>query len=321
MSTVTESGRRLRPASARGLRKSAQDRPIWEERPSWYGQFGKGTVITAVLLVILVPVWGVVLTSFSDKASITAAGNGLVLVPHGLSLQNYQLIFSGGTVSRSLFVTVFITVVGTAISMVVSVLCAYGLSRAHSFAQRPVLMTLVVTMFFNGGIIPTFLVVNDLKLYGSLWALILPSAVNVFNILVLRAFFTNTAAELIEAARLDGASEWRVLWSVVVPTSRAVIAVVTMFYAVAYWGTFFNAILYESQNASNNPLAVVIFDYTLEGTAMPGMGTTGVGGLAQASQTGLSMATVSLSLIPIVVLTPFVQKHFAKGMLTGAIKG
>jgi multiple sugar transport system permease protein/putative aldouronate transport system permease protein len=95
----------------------------------------------------------------------------------------------------------------------------------------------------------------------------------------------------------------------------------TMFYAVAYWGTFFSAILYESENAGNNPLAVVIYDFALEGNTMPGMGTTGVGGLAQASQTGLSMATVSLSLIPIVILTPFVQKHFAKGMLTGAIKG
>ncbi|MBR7834190.1 carbohydrate ABC transporter permease [Actinospica durhamensis] len=322
MSTVTETGRRFRPASARGFRKPDQNRrPVWEEKPSWYGQFGKGSVITVVMLLILVPVWGVVLTSFSDKGSINSAGGGLVLIPHGLSLQNYQLIFSGGTVSRALFVTVLITVVGTAISMVVSVLCAYGLSRSSSFAQRPVLMTLVVTMFFNGGIIPTFLVVNDLKLYGSLWALILPSAVNVFNILVLRAFFTGTASELIEAARLDGASEWRVLWSVVVPTSRAVIAVITMFYAVAYWGTFFNAILYESENATNNPLAVVIYDYTLLGTTMPGMGTTGVGGLAQASQTGLSMATVTLSLIPIVVLTPFVQRHFAKGMLTGAVKG
>ena len=116
MSTVTESGGRFRPASARGFRKPAKGRPVWEERPHWYGQFGKGTVITAVLLVILVPVWGVVLTSFSTKGAINSAGNGLVLIPHGLSLQNYQLIFSGGTVSRSLFVTAFITIVGTKVS-------------------------------------------------------------------------------------------------------------------------------------------------------------------------------------------------------------
>jgi multiple sugar transport system permease protein/putative aldouronate transport system permease protein len=181
-------------------------------------------------------------------------------------------------------------------------------------------MLLIITMFFNGGIIPTFLVVNDLKLYGSLWAMILPTAVNVFNVLIIRSFFMNTANELIEAARLDGASEWRVLWSVVIPTSRPVLAVMTMFYAVGYWGTFFNALLYEP-DSSKWPLAMVIYEYTYEGNVMPGMGTSGVGGLANASQLGIQMAVVAISLIPIIVFTPFVQKHFAKGMLTGAIKG
>jgi len=317
MSTVTGTVPARRPASA--PRRRAKGRPIWEEVPTWYGQFGKGTVLTVVLALVLVPVYAVILTSFSSKASVTAAG-GLVLIPHGLSLQNYQLIFSGGTVTQALWVSFIVTVAGTAISMVVSVLCAYGLSRPRSFAQRPLLMTLIITMFFNGGIIPTFLVVNDFKLYGSLWAMILPNAVSVFNILIIRSFFTNTAAELIEAARLDGASEWKVLWSVVIPTSRPVLAVMTMFYAVGYWGTFFNALLYEPDN-SKWPLAMVIYEYTYEGNVMPGMGTTGIGGLSNASQFGIQMAVVSLSLVPIVVFTPFVQKHFAKGMLTGAIKG
>jgi len=318
MSAVTDSvkGARARPTAPR---KRAKGRPIWEEAPTWYGQFGKGTVLTVTLALIIVPVWAVVLTSLSSKASVTAAG-GLVLLPHGLSLANYQLIFSGGTVTRALTVSLFVTIIGTAISMVVSVLCAYGLSRARSFAQRPLLMVLIVTMFFNGGIIPTFLVVNDLKLYGSEWAMILPTAVNVFNILIIRSFFKNTASELIDAARLDGAGEWRVLWSVVIPTSRPVLAVMTMFYAVAYWGTFFNALLYEPDN-SKWPLAMVIYEYTYEGNVMPGMGSTGIGGLSNASQLGIQMSVVALSLVPIIVLTPFVQKHFAKGMLTGAIKG
>ena len=317
MSTVTETAgaRRAGPPP----RPRAKGRPVWEEVPSWYGRFGKGTVLSVTLAVIIVPVWAVVLTSLSSKSSVNSAG-GLVLVPHGLSLSNYQLILGGGTVTRALYVSGFVTIVGTALSMVVSVLCAYGLSRAHSFAQRPLLMVLIITMFFNGGIIPTFLVVNDLKLYGSMWAMILPSAVNVFNILIIRSFFTNTATELIEASRLDGAGEWRVLWSVVIPTSRPVLAVMTMFYAVGYWGTFFNALLYEP-DGSKWPLAMVIYEYTYEGNAMPGMGTTGIGGLANASQLGIQMAVVTLSLVPIIVLTPFVQKHFAKGMLTGAIKG
>ncbi|HET9171327.1 MAG TPA: carbohydrate ABC transporter permease [Actinospica sp.] len=316
MSTVTETARRPAPGAQR---RRAPGRPVWEERPTKVGQFGKGTVVTVVLALILVPMWAVIVTSFSTKSSVMSAG-GLVLVPHGLSLANYQLIFGGGTVTQAIWVSLIVTLGGTAISMVVSVLCAYGLSRPRSVAHRPLLMTLIVTMFFNGGIIPTFLVVNDLKLYGSLWAMILPTAVNVFNILIIRSFFMNTANELIEAARLDGASEWRVLWSVVIPTSRPVLAVMTMFYAVAYWGTFFNALLYEP-DSSKWPLAMVIYEYTYEGNVMPGMGTTGIGGFNNASQLGIQMAVVSISLIPIIVLTPFVQKHFAKGMLTGAIKG
>jgi multiple sugar transport system permease protein/putative aldouronate transport system permease protein len=150
--------------------------------------------------------------------------------------------------------------------------------------------------------------------------MILPSAVSVFNILIIRSFFTNTAAEMIEAARLDGAGEWRLLWSVVIPTSRPVLAVMTMFYAVGYWGTFFNALLYEP-DSRKWPLAMVIYEYTYSGNQMPGMGTTGIGGLANASQLGIQMCVVTLSLVPIIVLTPFVQRHFAKGMLTGAIKG
>ena len=300
-------------------RKRAKGRQVWEENPTWFGQFGKGTVLTVVCALVIVPVWAVVLTSLSTKGSINSAG-GLVLIPHGLSLQNYQLIFSGGTVSQALYVSLFVTLIGTALSMIVSVLCAYGLSRPRSFAQRPLLMTLIITMFFNGGLIPTFLVVSDLKLYGSMWAMILPSMVNVFNILIIRSFFQNTAAEMIEAARLDGANEWRLLWSVVIPTSRPVLAVMTMFYAVTYWGTFFNALLYEP-DSRKWPLAMVIYEYTYSGNQMPGMGTTGIGGLQNASQLGLQMCVVSLSLVPIIVLTPFVQKHFAKGMLTGAIKG
>ena len=316
MSTLTDAPR---ASSGAPPRKRAKGRAVWEENPTWFGRFGKSSVIGVTLAVFIVPVWAVIITSFSTKASINSAG-GLVLVPHGLSVANYRLIFSGGTVSQALTVSAFVTVVGTALSMVVSVLCAYGLSRPRSFGQRPVLMALVITMFFNGGIIPTFLVVSDLKLYGSLWAMILPSAVNVFNILIIRSFFQNTATELIEAARLDGANEWRLLWSVVIPTSRPVLAVMTMFYAVAYWGTFFNALLYEP-DSRKWPLAMVIYEYTYSGNQMPGMGTTGIGGLADASQLGLQMCVVTLSLVPIIVLTPFVQKHFAKGMLTGAIKG
>jgi multiple sugar transport system permease protein/putative aldouronate transport system permease protein len=206
--------------------------------------------------------------------------------------------------------------------MAVSVLCAYGLSRSRSLGHRFLLMLLVVTMFVSGGLIPTFLVVSDLGGYGQYWALILPSAVSVFNILVLRSFYSGTAGELIDAARMDGAGEWRILWSVVLPTSRAVTAVVALFYAVGYWNTFFNVMLYMPTESTKWPLQYVLYEYVNLGMNMPGQVNSGFGGgHSQTAPLSLQMAVVVLTLLPIMLVFPFLQKHFAKGMLTGAIKG
>jgi putative aldouronate transport system permease protein len=297
-------------------------RPAWEEEPTVAGQVGKGLTLIVVLAVVLVPIYSVVLTSFSTQSSVNIAG-GLVLVPNGLTLAAYEQIFTNRLILHSLLVSLGITAIGTAVSMVATVLCAYGLSRPRSFGHRFILITLVVTMFFNGGIIPTFLVVSKLGGYGDYWAMILPSAISVFNILVMRAFFSNTAQELIDAARVDGAGEWRTLTSVVLPTSRAVIAVITLFYAVGYWNSFFNALLYLRDNGMW-PLQMVIYTYTLQGNAMPGTGVTQTGqylGHQITSPLSIQMAVVTLTLIPIVIVTPFVQRHFSKGFLTGAIKG
>jgi multiple sugar transport system permease protein/putative aldouronate transport system permease protein len=297
-------------------------RPSWEEPPTAAGQAGKSTVLLVVVAVVVVPLWMVVITSFSTQGSVNQAG-GMVLVPHGLTLEAYRQIFSNQLVMHSLWVSLAVTVIGTAISMVTTVLCAYGLSRGGSYAHRPILMILVVTMFFSGGLIPSFLVVSALGGYDRYWSLILPSAVSVFNILVMRGFFAGTAQELIDAAAIDGAGDWRTLWSVVLPTSRAVVAVISLFYAVGYWNTFFNALLYLPDN-NKWPLQMVIYTYTLQGGAMPGTGVTTTGqyyGHQQVAPLAIQMAVVTLTLIPILLVYPFVQRHFTKGMLLGAIKG
>jgi multiple sugar transport system permease protein/putative aldouronate transport system permease protein len=298
------------------------NRPAWEEKPTVAGQAGKSTVLAIVLAVVIVPIYMVVITSFSSQGSVNRAG-GLVLVPHGLTTAAYQQIFTNKLVMHSLLVSFGITVVGTVLSMVVTILCAYGLSRPHSFAHRPIVLVLVATMFFSGGLIPTFLVVSALGGYDNYWSLILPSAVSVFNILVVRAFFAGTSQELIDAASIDGAGDWRTLWSVVLPTSRAVTAVVALFYAVGYWNTFFSALLYLPDN-EKWPLQMVIYTYTLQGNSMPGTGVTNTGqyfGQQQVAALAIQMAVVTLTLIPIVVIYPFVQRHFAKGVLLGAVKG
>ncbi|MER7277012.1 carbohydrate ABC transporter permease [Dactylosporangium sp. NPDC000244] len=296
--------------------------PAWEERTGPVGQGVKGLTLVVVCVLILLPLWTIVLTSLSTQAAINEAG-GLVTVPGELTLEAYRQIFTNQLVTHSLLVSLAITVIGTALSMAVTVLCAYGLSRHGSFGHRFILLFLVVTMFFSGGLIPTFLVVTALGGYGQYWTMILPAAVSVFNILVMRGFFSSTAPELLDAARMDGAGEWRILWSVVLPTSRAVLAVITLFYAVGYWNSFFNALLYLPDNGKW-PLQMIMYMYTLQGSNMPGSGTTGTGqyaGHQQIATLSLQMAVVTLTLIPILLVYPLVQRHFTKGMLVGAIKG
>lgn len=320
--TMTVTPRAARRAERRAERLTQRRRPAWEDKPSAPGLAGKAVVLTVVLAVVLVPLYSIVLTSLSNQESVNIAG-GMVLVPHGITFSAYREIFANQLVVHSLLVSLGIALVGTVLSMTVSVLCAYGLSRPGSFGHRTILLVLVVTMFFSGGIIPSFLVVAGLGGYGAYWSLILPGAVSVFNILVLRAFFTGTAQELVDAARIDGAGDWRTLWSVVMPTSRAVLAVITLFYAVGYWNTFFNVMLYLPTDSQKWPLQYVLYEYVNLGMNMPGQVNSGFGvsGHSQTAPLSLQMAVVVLTLLPIAVVFPFMQKHFAKGMLTGAIKG
>jgi putative aldouronate transport system permease protein len=303
-------------------KRRASMRPSWEEKPTALGQSAKTLVIALVVAVIAVPIYSVVLTSFSTQAAINKAG-GLVMIPGELTTEAYKQIFGNQLIVHSLLVSLGITAIGTALSMVVSVLAAYGLSRARSFGHRPILMFMIVTMFFGGGLIPTFLVVSGLGGYGNYWSQILPGAVAVFNILILRSFFSSTSPELIDAAKIDGAGDWRILWSIVLPTSKAVLAVITMFYAVGYWNNFFAALLYLPDNGMW-PLPQVVNTYVLQGNSMPGSGITNTGqyfGHQQVAPLTIQMAVVTLTLIPILIIYPFVQKHFTKGVLLGAVKG
>lgn len=304
------------------LRQRRSDRrPVWEEQPTAATTTGKSTALVLVAAVVLVPLWIIVVTSFSTQAAINRAG-GLVVWPDGLTASAYREMLADPTVRTAVLVSLGITLVGTTVSMVVSVLCAYGLSRARSYGHRPILTLLVITMFVSGGLIPTFLVVTGLGGYGRYWALILPSAVSVFNILVLRSFYAGTSAELIDAARMDGAGDWRTLWSVVLPTSRAVTAVITLFYAVGYWNAFFNVMLYMPTESQKWPLQYVLLTYVNRGNGLPGSVNSGFGNThAETAPLSLQMAVVVLTLVPLLVVYPFMQKHFRTGVLTGAIKG
>ncbi|MFI6013036.1 carbohydrate ABC transporter permease [Streptomyces sp. NPDC051243] len=296
----------------------APARPVWEEPPSKVGLTAKGAFLALCCLGVLGPLWIVIVTSLSPKPVIDRVG-GLVVIPQGITFVNYTELLSGGQVSRAIMVSVGVTLFGTLFSMTVSVLAAYGLSRPGTVGHRFFLMTMMATMFFGAGLIPTYLLVQSLGLTDTYLSLILPSAVSVFNILVLRAFFMGISPELTESARIDGASDLRILLTIIMPLSRAVLAVISLFYAVGYWSAWFNASIYLTDQQMM-PLQNVLIQLVQKNTEAPS-------GLQQAVRTGqlsalgLQMAVMVLALIPVAVASPFVQRHFKKGMLTGAIKG
>ncbi|KOX03883.1 ABC transporter permease [Streptomyces sp. NRRL B-1140] len=296
----------------------APARPVWEEPPSKVGLTAKGGFLALCCLGVLGPLWIVIVTSLSPKPVIDRVG-GLVVIPEGITFVNYTELLSGGQVSRAIMVSVGVTLVGTLFSMTVSVLAAYGLSRRGTLGHRFFLMTIMATMFFGAGLIPTYLLVQSLRLTDTYLSLILPSAVSVFNILVLRAFFMGISPELTESARIDGAGDLRILLTIIMPLSRAVLAVISLFYAVGYWSAWFNASIYLSDQQMM-PLQNVLIQLVQKNTEAPT-------GLQQAVRTGhlsplgLQMAVMVLALVPVAVASPFVQRHFKKGMLTGAVKG
>jgi len=287
------------------------------EPPSVVMRGFKGVVLTVCCAVVAIPFIGVISTSLATQKQVTDSG-GFVLIPDQVTMAAYRAIFAGGVVTRALGISVFITVAGTAVSLACTATLAYALSRPRSFGHKPLLMMVLFALLFTPGIIPAYLVVKDFGLLNSYWSLIVPTAVNAFNVIVLRAFFMGLPAALIESARIDGASEATILRRVVLPLSKAAMAVIGLFYAVGYWNAFFNALLYIN-DTSKWPLQLVIQTYVVNNAEL-GTGQLAPGEVLPPQQS-LQMAILVISVVPILLVYPFLQRHFAKGVLTGAVKG
>jgi len=275
----------------------------------------KGLVLLLCCAVVVVPFVGVVSTSLADQQQITEAG-GYVLWPSNPSLDAYAAIFRGGVVTRATLVSIGVTLVGSLLSVAVVALLAYSLSRPGSFGHRPILLVVLVTMLFNAGMIPNYLLIKQLGLIDSWWALILPPLVSAFQVIIVRAFFMEVPAEIVDAARIDGAGELQILTRIMLPLSKAVLAVVALFQAVAYWSAFFNAMLYLN-STDKWPLQLVLRTYVVDNAAIG----TDLPGEVVPPQQSLQMAILVVSLVPILLVYPFLQKHFAKGVVIGAVKG
>lgn len=296
------------------MRKS-DGRPPWMERPTRLGQTAKAVAVVVVVLAVAYPLVGVIGTSFASQTDIIKS-SGLVLWPDHPTLDAYRTIFTGGVVSRALIVSVGITVFGTLASLLVTVGMAYGLSRREVTGSRFILMTALFTMLFNAGIIPNFLLVKGLGLYDTYAALVMPTLVSAFNLVVLRSFFMNLPEELYDAAKVDGAGDFRILVRIVLPLSKAVLAVISLFYAVTYWNAFFNSLLYLN-DSDKWPLPMVLRTYVLQGQSLD----SAASGEALAPQQAVQMAVLVIAVVPILCVYPFLQRYFTKGVLTGAVKG
>ncbi|QFU89112.1 carbohydrate ABC transporter permease [Amycolatopsis sp. YIM 10] len=287
------------------------------EEPSALAKAVKAVVLTACCAVVVVPFLGIVATSLASREDVTNAG-GFVLIPRSINFDAYQAILSGGVVTRAVLVSLFVTVAGTLLSLTATTLLAYGLSRRGTVLHRPFLLVVLMPLLFTPGIIPSYLIVKSLGLLDSYWSLILPVLVNVFNVIVLRAFFMELPGEIIDSARVDGAGDGLILWRIVLPMSKAVLAVIALFYAVAYWNSFFSALLYLNDTAKW-PLQLVLRTYVVNQSQL-GVDQLGSGAELPPAE-AVQMAILVLSIVPVLLVYPFVQRHFTKGVLIGAVKG
>ncbi len=288
-----------------------------QQRPGVTENIIKTVALGLLCLMVVLPFLGILSTSVSSADHINKAG-GLVLLPDGINLSAYRSLLTGGVVTRALLISLGITLVGSFLSLAVSTMMAYGLSRPGSLFSKPMLLLLLFSLLFTPGLIPSYLTVKTVGLLGSWWALILPSLVSAFNVIVLRSFFMGLPSELIESARIDGAGEWAIFTRVVLPLSKAILAVIGLFYAVGYWNSFFNALLYLDDQGKW-PLPLVLRTYVLESAQLAGGDIGGADVLPP--QPALQMAMLVIAIVPILIVYPFLQKHFATGMLTGAVKG
>jgi putative aldouronate transport system permease protein len=289
-------------------------RPAWKEPKSAGYQTVEGIILMLISASVIVPILLVVSTSLADDQQLVASG-GYVLWPSHPTLIAYRTIFSGSFMLRALGVSAVITIVGTALALFVTITMAYATSRPILFG-RPVLLAVLFTLLFAPGLIPMFLMVKQLGLLDSIWSLILPGIFGAFNFVVMRSFFMNIPTEIIEAARIDGASDIKILVKIVLPLSKAVVAVVGLFYAVGFWNAFFNALLYINDQ-SKYPVQVILRNFVVQkGTMADQLGVA-----TSPPPQSIQMAIVVVALVPILLAYPFIQKHFSKGVITGAVKG
>jgi putative aldouronate transport system permease protein len=269
-------------------------------------------------ILTVLPFLYIIGNSFATEAEITE--RSFFLIPKVFSFSAYEYIFSSSTIFRSIGVSIFVTVAGTLVNLFFTLTMAYPLSRSDFWGRNVMMNMVIFSMLFGGGMIPTYIVIRGIGLLDSYWALMLPGAISAFNLIVVKNFFQQMPPGLEEAARIDGCSDLGVLWRIVLPLSKPVIATFALFYAVGHWNNFFSALLYIS-DSDKWPLQVMLRQIVLLSQASVGDMANMDPNFVQPPEQSIKMAVIVVGTIPILLVYPFLQKHFAKGVMLGSIKG
>ncbi len=281
---------------------------------------GVNAIILIVLTFICVyPMIHILAASLSNSSAI-ASHRGLLFFPKGFSLQSYELVFANPYIFTGYRNTIFYVVAATLLNLVLTTLAAYALSRQQNKLRGALMLFITFTMYFNGGLVPTYILINNLLgIANTPWVMILPGAVSAYNLIIMRTFFAGIPVAMEESAKIDGAHDFIVLFRIFVPLAKPVIAVMTLFYGVGHWNAWFNASLYI-QNRDLLPLQVILREILIQNSTQSMTTSVESFDKMQVAET-VKYATIIVATLPILALYPFLQKYFVKGVMIGSIKG
>lgn len=274
--------------------------------------------LTALSLMTIYPFLYVLFASLSDPAWIVQV-RGMIWYPKGINLEAYKLVFNNPSIITGYLNTLIYVIAGTALNILMTSLGAYALSRQSVMWKNHIMFMIVFTMFFNGGLIPTYLLVSKLGMLDSRLALIIPAAMSAFNLIIMRTAFQGVPVSLEESAKLDGANDFTVLFRIILPLSMPVVAVMILFYGVGHWNAWFNALIYL-RTRDLYPLQLILREILITNSTDSMMTGVGGGDKMPIGET-IKYATIIVATVPILCLYPFLQKYFVKGVMIGAIKG
>jgi len=314
---VTESIRTAPRRMSDRIFRPAKQSGIKDSRSYTVFRIVNGVLIIALCFLTLYPFLNVVAQAFSSEAYINSGQ--VNLIPKGFNVTTFGYVMGDPMFWRNYGNTVLYTVVATAIAMVLTTSFAYALSKKHLKGRAFFIGIAVFTMFFNGGLIPNYILINELGFKNTLWAIVIPNAISVFNLLVMKSFFEGFPEDLEEAAAIDGLTTYGILWKIVLPLSKAVIATMVLFYAVSFWNSWFAAFLYMDK-AELYPVTVYLRNLLAAASSTESLGAGAASGDATQVAANVKAVTMLLTVLPIVCLYPFIQKYFVSGVMLGSVK-